>query len=61
MLENKLFNFGMVSKSDANLYGIRRFTYVEKLRQISIFAPGANVSKLNKNLQFCIVVNVFSR
>ena len=57
----KIFNFGMVSKSDANLYGICRFTYVAKPSQISTFTPVANVNKLNGNMQFCIVVNMFNR
>ena len=60
--QNKIFNFGMMSKPDTNLYGICSFTYVVKLRQISIFtsAAGANMNKLNGNLQFCIVVNLFN-
>ena len=44
----------MVSQSEANMYGIRRFTYDTKL---SIVAPRANGNKLNKNFQFCIVHN----
>ena len=61
LLWSKIFNFGMASKSDANLYGIYRFTYVVKVRKISMITPGANVNKLNRNLKFFIVVNVFNR
>ena len=57
----KIFNFGIVSKCDEKVYAICRSRYVAKLRQTSIFTPGAIVNKLNEHLQFCIVVYVFNR